>query len=259
MVFGNHGPQVMVSYPKRLLSIFATHIHLRKNTYKMQRSVKKPLSLIIFDLDGTLVDTKDDLRNAVNYALGFYNAPLCSTEMVVNAIGNGARKLIERCLPPNQHQNVDSALEHLLYYYKNHTTEHTTPCVGLADFLELTHKIPKAVLTNKPLEPTLQILEFFNWSKLFYPVIGGDSFDSKKPDPEGLNFILNTLQVPANQALLIGDGVPDIQVAKSVGVPVVALLNGFDKPEDLLHEGPDYACNSLFELADSDFLKEYAL
>ena len=219
--------------------------------------------LIVFDLDGTLIDSETDLMLSANYTLREFGFSERSEAEVRSYIGNGAIKLLERCLPEECHEKDSTfALPHLksdikidpiyqvfMDHYLSHCHENTFIHEGVMEFLtELKDKqagdsseLKLAILTNKPLSPTQQILEHLQLDSYFFQVIGGDSFATKKPHPVGLNHIMEQAQVDPEQVLMIGDGLPDMLVAQAAGVDSVAILEGIGSEKQLLEAGPTYS------------------
>ena len=213
------------------------------------------LELIIFDLDGTLIDSERDLANSVNYCLRHFDIPELSLEEVKSNVGHGVRFLMEQCLPEEHRDLTDEALALFKEHYFENCSTNTLIYDGVIEFLEK-HKSKKmAVLTNKIYRPTKKILVDLKLDQYFKVVVGGDTFQTKKPDTEGIDFILSELGVAKENAIMIGDGVPDIQVAKNAGVPVVAILGGITSSEKLTVENPDFTVKSFRDLFDHTIFK----
>lgn len=208
----------------------------------------KSYSLIIFDLDGTLIDSELDLMHSANYCMRKLGFAERSEAEVRSFIGNGAMKLLQRCLPEGAEVDMDELYGMFMSHYLIHCHEHTFTHPGVREFLDTHSELPKAILTNKPIEPTQQIVEHLEIDGFFDMGVGGDSFDTRKPDPEGINHILEELNIPASQALMVGDGVPDVQVAQAAGVDVVAILNGIGDREQLLALNPTFSIENFEDI-----------
>jgi phosphoglycolate phosphatase len=144
---------------------------------------------------------------------------------------------------------LDEAYAIFHEYYTNHCHDTTYAYEGVRELLEEYKNTPKAVLTNKTYEPTLAILEYLGLKDLFKLVVGGDTFSTRKPDPEGLLYIMNELGVEPHQTVMIGDGVPDVAVTKRIGVTSVAILDGITAKDRLLAQKPDYTVDTFAELS----------
>ena len=169
---------------------------------------------IIFDLDGTLIDSKLDLVHSVNATLRELKRPDLSEEIISSYIGNGAPVLVAKSLGPDTAPTeLDRALKFFLTYYESHKMDHTCAYPGVAEALEHLSAMPMAVLTNKPERISVRILEALGLAKYFRAIYGGNTFSTKKPDPLGVNTILREFSARPNEALLIGDSEVDVQTA----------------------------------------------
>ena len=196
-------------------------------------------SLIVFDLDGTLLDTRRDLADSANELLvAFGGAPL-PVEAVVGMVGEGARVLVERVFaaaglaPP-----PDAAVARFLEIYDRRLFDFTRPYAGIADVLPvLAAHWPLAVLTNKPQKPADRLLEHFGFRRYFRRVIGGDSAWPRKPAPDALLALAREAGVPPDATLLIGDSRIDHETARNArtGICVARYGFGWDRfPQDAL-------------------------
>lgn len=180
------------------------------------------LRLIVFDLDGTLIDSRRDLVDAVNATLRQFNLPQQHDERIASYIGNGAAKLVERALAADgaDPSLAPAALAAFLDYYREHKLDNTLPYPGVLEQLHIlreTMNTPMAVLTNKPVRASEQICEGLGLSPFFFRIYGGNSFETKKPDPEGLLALMAEAGATAEQALMIGDSDVDIRTARAAG------------------------------------------
>ena len=205
---------------------------------------------MVFDLDGTLVDSLQDLADGVNASLAQVNKTPVSMEYVKNSIGNGARKLIERCMPDSSEEEVDQAFDFFMPYYVDNCTKATKGYEGvyeLLDFLEM-KEVPMAVLTNKPIEATLKILNELDYARYFKHIFGGDSFAEKKPSPVGLLEIMKLEEKAPEELLMIGDGTPDILSAQAAKIDTIAILDGIGKSSDLTDLNPTYTVENFNQI-----------
>ncbi len=199
------------------------------------------LELLIFDLDGTLIDTSLDLAHAVNYALtALGKAPLALAE-VLTMVGDGARTLLTRALghQPTEDE-LQLAMQKFREHYAAHLADHSRLYPGMAEALAHFHRLKKAVLTNKPHDLTLALLERLGIVHEFVFIQGAQPPLPLKPDPTSLKQILAQLQISAAHALMIGDSENDILVGKAAGVRTCAATYGFRPRTALLELEPDF-------------------
>ncbi len=209
------------------------------------------MDLLIFDLDGTLIESKLDLAHAVNATRAHFGLPALDLETVGNYIGNGAPVLIRRAMGADASgADVDKALEFFLGYYGDHKLDNTRAYPGIPEALEALHQdgVRMAVLTNKPSRISGRIIEGLGLSKYFVRVYGGNSFDRKKPDPLGVETLLAETGVPKDRALMVGDSAVDVQTARNAGVKVCGVTYGF-QPESFAADPPDMIVDRPEELA----------
>mgnify|MGYP005832355843 CR=1 FL=1 len=187
--------------------------------------------LFVFDLDGTLADTREDLAESVNYALSRRGLPPLDVSTVTRYVGNGARVLVERALgPAASEETVELALRDFLSRYIERCTDRTVLYPGVRDTLErlrLGEGKKLAVLTNKPLAATRKILDAFGISGLFDRIEGGDSVPARKPDPAGLEDIARSLSADLARTLVVGDSAVDVDTARAAGAASAFVGYGF--------------------------------
>lgn len=215
-------------------------------------NLKLPPKLLVFDLDGTLIDSRQDLVNSVNATLAHYGKEPLSDTVVTSYIGDGAGVLVRRVLAhshviadePDPHDDafVAEVLDWFIEYYKVHKLDYTTVYPGVMESLEtirLAHpQLPMAVLTNKPVNPSRAICRALELERFFFANYGGNSFATKKPDPEGLLRLIAEAGVRANEAAMIGDSHVDVQTARACGALSVGCTFGLS-PESLKAARPD--------------------
>jgi phosphoglycolate phosphatase len=210
------------------------------------------MELLIFDLDGTLIDSKLDLAHAVNATRAHMTMSPLDHERVYSYVGNGAPVLIRRALGEQATEGeVQEALEFFLEYYREHYLDYTTLYPGVREALDRLHAGGKrmAVLTNKPVRISRAILEGLGVAGHFFQIYGGNSFDLKKPDPVGVAALMKETGIPAERCLMIGDSSVDIQTARNAGIASCGVTYGF-QPETLTDPAPDRLVDHLKELAD---------
>jgi len=189
-----------------------------------------PIRALIFDLDGTLIDSKRDLIHSVNAMLGEMGRARLGEETISGYIGHGAPLLVSRALGSSaKEEELRRALDFFLAYYEEHKLDTTCAYSGVPEALaELSRKqVPMAVLTNKPVKISVRILEALGLASYFRVVYGGNSFETKKPDPFGALTILKEFGVAPRQAMVVGDSEVDVQTARNAGVIAVAVNYGF--------------------------------
>jgi phosphoglycolate phosphatase len=183
---------------------------------------------VIFDLDGTLIDSKQDLIYSVNAMLREFGRGELAEETISGYIGHGAPQLVARALGDGcTEEERQRALQFFLSYYELHKMDTTCAYPGVAETLEKMASMPMAVLTNKPVRISVRILDAMGLSKYFRAIYGGNSFETKKPDPLGAKTILRELGAAPREALLVGDSEVDVQTARNAGMLAAAVNYGF--------------------------------
>ena len=189
-----------------------------------------PFSLIVFDLDGTLIDSRRDLANATNALLVECGAEPLEEERVGRMVGDGAPTLVARAFAASGIAPPREAVDRFLRIYRDHLLDYTRPYSGIPDVLESLHAHSRlAVLTNKPLVSTRRILDGLALAKYFPPdaVIGGDGPFPRKPDPAGLRHLAACAQVALTDTLLVGDSTIDWRTARAAPSAVCLVRYGF--------------------------------
>lgn len=183
--------------------------------------------LLVFDLDGTLIDSKEDLAAAVNVALQSFGFPPLPHPTIYAYVGDGASMLIRRALPPGKADLLPEVLDRFLSYYRRHLLDTTRPYPGVVDSLrKWTGMYRMAVLTNKPLAMTEAILAGLSLSGYFSEVHGGDSFENKKPHPQGLAHILRQAGTIPRETVMVGDSRNDVLAGRAAGTVTCGVTYG---------------------------------
>jgi phosphoglycolate phosphatase len=204
--------------------------------------------VFVFDLDGTLLDTKMDLVNSVNAMLRETRRPEQSTDVVASYVGHGAPQLIARVLGPNANdQQRQESLVLFLKHYEQQMLNLTRPYPGVLEGLSALTGYPKAVLSNKPTRMSIAILEGLHMAHFFRSIFGGDSFEKKKPDPAGALSIVKELGSVPSEAAMVGDSDVDMQTARNAGMLAIGVKYGFGQ-HDPLQCPADLYVDSLTEL-----------
>jgi phosphoglycolate phosphatase len=189
--------------------------------YEVLRGIPaERLRLLVFDLDGTLIDSRKDLCDAVNAMLAALGRVGLPESVIASYIGDGAGMLVRRALgDPTDEGAVERALGLFLDFYRVHKLDHTYVYDGVFGSLDaLRGRVASmAVLTNKPVKPSLEICAALGLASYFFAIYGGNSFATKKPDPEGLRQLMREAGVGPEETLMVGDSEVDILTARAVG------------------------------------------
>ncbi len=217
-----------------------------------ERSYFKPMDLVIFDLDGTLIDSKLDLAQAVNATRAHMGMAALLNETVYSYVGNGAPVLIRKVLGEQAPDaDVERALAFFLDFYREHKLDYTTLYPGTREALGLLRAagIPLAVLTNKPVNISRAIVDGLGLHDHFLRVYGGNSFPNrKKPDPIGIHSLMEETGAAPRRTLMVGDSSVDIVTARNAGVLACGVTYGF-QPETLADPQPDVLLDTMEEVA----------
>jgi|Deesub1362A_J573_1020465.scaffolds.fasta_scaffold00045_77 phosphoglycolate phosphatase len=186
-----------------------------------------PVKLIIFDLDGTLVDTSADITNALNFAIKPYGLKPLTVEDTIGMVGEGITRLIEKLLGSENAELKPDVIKRFLDYYSEHLTDNSTVYPNVKQTLERLDNVAKAVISNKREALSKRLLEELNLAEYFNIIVGSDTVAEKKPSALPVLHVLSTLGVQAKEALMIGDSNYDIEAARKAGVKVVAVAYGY--------------------------------
>lgn len=222
------------------------------------------IKLLIFDLDGTLVDSRIDLANSVNAMLRHYGKPELPNDLIASYIGNGAPMLVRRSLgDPDDESFLQEALLYFMTYYREHKLDTTYVYRGIKEALDAIQNSRNgaaapamAVLSNKPVGPSRAIVEALGLGQYFFQVYGGNSFHTKKPDPAGVQALLEESGARAGETVIIGDSDVDIITARNAGAYSVGVTYGLaphtleDAPPDVLIDHPEELATVLSDRRD---------
>ncbi|MGH9766563.1 MAG: phosphoglycolate phosphatase [Blastocatellia bacterium] len=208
---------------------------------------------LLFDLDGTLVDSRADLINSVNLMLAELGRETLPDARVINFIGEGARLLVERALRANQNGapldfDTDGALEVFRRHYREHLLDHTRVYPEVEQTLARLEHIPKAIVTNKPYEFTMALLEGIGLLSYFEVVIGGDSLAERKPSPMMLLEAASRCGAQASECLMVGDSHVDVEAGRAARMKTCGYIPGFRGRTELVDAGVDYVIERFGEL-----------
>jgi len=208
---------------------------------------------LLFDLDGTLVDSRADLINSVNLMLAELGRETLPDMRVLKFVGEGARTLVERALRAGNNgaapsYDVDRALEIFRRHYREHLLDHTRVYPDVEQTLARLGHIPKAVVTNKPIEFTVALLNGIGLSSYFEVVFGGDSLAERKPSPMMLIEAARRCGAQASKCLMIGDSRVDVEAGRAANMKTCGYIPGFRGRTELVEAGVDYVIERFSEL-----------
>jgi phosphoglycolate phosphatase len=212
------------------------------------------MKLVIFDLDGTLIDSRMDLIQSVNAMLRHFKHAELPGEVVASYVGDGAPMLVRRALgDPDDENFFKQALEFFLSYYREHKLDHTRVYDGIPEALKQIQSNgagrKMAVLSNKPVNPSPAIVDALGLANYFVRVYGGNSFETKKPDPLGVNALLSETGVRPQDAIIVGDSSIDVLTGRNAGIATCGVTYGF-APHTLCEAPPDIVIESPKELGE---------
>jgi phosphoglycolate phosphatase len=218
--------------------------------------------LLIFDLDGTLIDSREDLANSINAMLSHFGKKDLPHEVIASYIGDGAPMLVRRSLgDPDDENFVQDAVLYFMSWYREHKLDNTYVYDGVKEALDAIQKsrngasaqgtpaLKMAVLSNKPVGPSRAIVEALGLGQYFFQVYGGNSFHTKKPDPTGVQALLEEAGAAAEETVIIGDSDIDVLTARNSGIYSVGVTYGL-APHTLQDAPPDVLIDHPRELAD---------
>ncbi len=218
------------------------------------------IKLLIYDLDGTLIDSSRDIATAVNSALREMNLPELSVKKISSFVSSGVMNLMNGVLkealrqqkPPDESIQIDSLLKRSVQLYRMHYAKHmldeTKLYPSIRTVLEYFKNRKQAIITNKPEEFSNKILSNLKIDPYFFKVIGADQKFQKKPAPESVLEIIKLAQVDANETILIGDSGIDIETGRNAKIKTVAVTYGFSSREEIGRLNPDLIVDNLAEL-----------
>ena len=206
------------------------------------------IRLLIFDLDGTLIDSRLDLVYSVNATLEHLGRAPLAHEVIESYVGNGVAALVHRALGPGAfEEQVKHAQEFFLDYYRAHMLDNTILYPGVREALEALGGRSMAVLTNKPVRFSEEILKGLDAARYFRFVYGGNSFSCKKPDPVGVQTLLRDVGASVNEAMMIGDSAVDVRTARNAGIWSCGVSYGLGL-ESMRADPPDLMLDTLADL-----------
>ena len=207
-----------------------------------------PVDLMIFDLDGTLVNSGGDIATSVNHTLKSLGLPAIENRMVLQYIGDGIGKLIERSLGPASRERLDEAIGIFSNHYRDHLLDTTVPYPGVVEALEHFHGRKKVILTNKRHLFARLIGDALGLTVFFDEILGADSTPRIKPDARLVYPLLERFHASPERTVMIGDGINDILLARNSGIMSCAFLAGLTDRTILTGMNPDFRFEHFREL-----------
>jgi phosphoglycolate phosphatase len=204
------------------------------------------LKLIIFDLDGTLVDTVQDITNALNYALMSHGIKNLNVKETMKLVGEGITGLVEKVLPEGKEYLKDDVMKKFLEYYSEHLIENSKEYLHVRETLENLNHFKRAVISNKRETLSKRLLKERDLKKYFNLIVGSDTAGERKPSPVPVLYVISKLSVRPEESIVVGDSYYDIEAGKMAGTKTVAVTYGY-QPKELL-KGADYVIDDLREL-----------
>ena len=204
--------------------------------------------LILYDLDGTIVDTRQDIINGVRYALKTLKGPDLTDDEIKDCVGTGLHALIKQVFRTEDEKLADQGSKLYRKHYKKHMLDHTHLYAGARECLEHFKDRKQAVITNKPNPFSSQILEALGVARFFIAILAGDNGLPFKPDPAAIHHLMEETSAREEETLFVGDSPIDIQAARNAGVEVVTLSHGFASEATLREAKPDHIVHNFDEL-----------
>jgi len=204
------------------------------------------IKLIVFDLDGTLVDTAQDITNALNFAIKPYDIKILTVEDTIKLIGEGVSRLVEKVLPMGKMHLKNNVMSRFIKYYSEHLIEFSKEYPYVRETLENLTTVKKAVISNKKEDLSKKLLEELGLSEYFDLIIGSDTAGERKPSPVPVLYVVAKLGLSPEESVIVGDSNYDMEAGKRAGVRTIAVTYGYRPRENLI--GADYIIDDIREL-----------
>jgi len=204
------------------------------------------IKLIMFDLDGTLVNTAQDITNALNFAIKPYGMKILTVEDTIQLIGEGVSRLVEKILPAEKMNLKSELMNGFLEYYSEHLIDNSKEYPHIKETLENLTYLKKAVISNKREDLSKRLLEELSLSEYFDLIIGSDTAGERKPSAVPILYVISKLGESPEESIIVGDSHYDIEAGKNAGIKTVAVTYGYRPRESLLKA--DYIIDDIREL-----------
>jgi phosphoglycolate phosphatase len=212
----------------------------------------RKVSAVVFDLDGTLVDSRRDIAEAANHALEKAGLPRLPQDELESYVGDGAPLLMARAARIDvKHAKTVTMVTDFLDYYAQHPIDHTLPMPGALAALAALAELPLGICTNKPRRTSVAVLRGLGLEARFKGVVAGDDLPQKKPDPAPLLEVARLLGIPIAEVVMVGDGPQDVLSGRAAGAFTVGVCGGIQAYERLAASEPDLMIDTLAELPDA--------
>lgn len=212
------------------------------------------VSAIVFDLDGTLIDSRHDIARAANHALARYGLPTLPVDVIASYVGDGAPKLMERASGlERDSERFVGVLSEFREHYTAHAVIDTRPYPGVRETLDVLcaapgRRLSLAVCTNKPRLATVAVLDQLDLSRYFTVVVAGDDLPTQKPEPEMLLSVCQRLRVPTTRCAMVGDGPQDIECGRRAGAVTIGVSYGIKSASEMRSAAPDFEVDHFAKL-----------
>jgi len=211
--------------------------------------MKKTVDLVMFDLDGTLADTGHDLADAVNFTRAHFDRGALPDQAIYAHVGRGVEHLLKHALPEESPNHFEDVMRVFLDHYEHHLLDRTVLYPGAREILDYFRDKRRVLISNKIERLAVAVVRGLGVDNQFDTILGGDSAAEKKPHPALLNLVLRRFQIPADRALMVGDGDTDIDAGKGAGVITCGVTYGLGNKDDLIATKPDFLIENLSQLS----------
>lgn len=218
--------------------------------FERQNVLKLKLSSFFFDLDGTLVDSRQDLTNSANVTRKYFGLSEIDIKTLSNYVGDGINELVKRLLPSLSEEKIALGVKIFKEYYSKHCVDNTKPYPDVIEMLEYYKDKTKAVITNKVQSFSCKILEKLDMLKYFDLVLGGDSTPLIKPDSMPLEGAISLLNLDKKNIIMVGDGPTDIKAGKNAGILTCAVTYGLKERSFLEKLKPDFMIDKIMDMTN---------
>ena len=216
----------------------------------MHKNQKPYINVLIFDFDGVIIDSRDDIAGAVEYSLKHFGRPPLPRDEIISYIGWGADNLIRSCFKGCDDEVIREAISFYKKYYLDNSVKETKLYKNVEETLDFFKGKKIALVTNKPEDISLSILDKLGVADRFNIVIGPESLKKLKPDPEGILKVLDAFGEDPKKTIMIGDTYTDVEAGKAAGTYTCRVTYGIGSTEDLLKASPDYIVDDIIKLTD---------